>query len=63
MSAEDISLAEQEAELMLIGIERAAHVKNIRSAGRTAEADLAELRLPRLRAALRTIKNLIKEGS
>lgn len=63
MSAEDISLAEQRDELRLVGIERAAHVANIRRAGRLAEADLAASRLPKLRAAYATIQNLIKEGS
>ena len=60
MSAEDISLAEQRDELKLIGIERAAHVANIRRAGRLAEADLADTRLPRLRAAYQTIDKLAK---
>lgn len=63
MSAEDISTAEQAAEIRLVGIERAAHVANIRRAGRLAEADLAASRLPKLRAAYATIQNLIKEGS
>jgi len=62
MSAEDISLAEQRDELKLIGIERAAHVANIRRAGRQAEADLANLRLPKLRAAYQTIDKLAKEA-
>lgn len=60
MSAEDISLAEQAAEIRLVGIERAAHVANIRRAGRQAEADLANLRLPKLRAAYQTIDKLAK---
>ena len=63
MSAEDISLAEQAAEIRLVGIERAAHVANIRRAGRQAEADLAASRLPKLRAAYATIQNMVKEGS
>lgn len=60
MSNIAITARQQADEIKLIGIERATHVANIRRAGRTAEADLAELRLPKLRAAYQTLDQIAR---
>jgi len=61
------TLRQQADVVMLIGMNQAAHLKNLRNASRyrtssTAEADIVEQRLPVLRDAYATLANLAKEA-
>lgn len=58
--AEEYTDRELANEMALIGQERTHQMQNIRRAGRGTEADLANLRLPKLRAAYRRFDQLAK---